>query len=105
LPAASWLLGGVGVAAMGVFGYFGVRGMLDADHLRSTCVPACSSSDVADVHTKLVVADVALGVGVVSLVAATWFAVSALSAPRRASWEVRVAPRVGGASGGLFVRF
>jgi hypothetical protein len=105
LPAISYLLGGIGVASLGVFGYFGVRGMMDADHLRSTCVPACQPADVADVHTKLVVADVALGVGVVSLAVATWFAVRALSAPGRASVEVRVAPRIGGASGGLVVLF
>jgi hypothetical protein len=99
------VFGGLGVVALGVFGYFGLRGMADADHLRSTCVPACQSSDVADVRTKLVVADVALGVGVVSLAVATWFAVRALVAPSRASSEVRVAPAVGSGSSGLVVRF
>ncbi len=105
LPVASYWLGGLGVAALGVFGYFGISGMADADHLRATCVPACRPSDVDAVHTKLIVADVALGVGVASVALATWFGVSALSEPRRGSWEVRVAPRVGGAVGGVFARF
>jgi hypothetical protein len=117
LPVLTFVLGGVGVAAFGVFAYFGIRGAADADHLRSTCVPACQPSDVDAVHTKLVIADVALGVGLVSLVAATWIGVHALtsspsptsggraSALGGASWEVQVTPRSGGALGGLLLRF
>ncbi len=105
IPAGSYVLGAIGLGALGVFGYFGIRGMLDANHLRQTCVPACQSSDVDAVRTKLLVADVALGAGVVSLAAATWFAVRALTATSRTSWEVRVAPRVGGATGSVVVPF
>lgn len=105
VPAATYLFGGLGVAALGVFGYFGISGLSDANHLRATCVPACQSSDVDAVHTKLVAADIALGVAVASLAVATWFGVRALSNPRRASWEVRIAPRVGGAAGAVLVRF
>jgi hypothetical protein len=93
------------VAALGVFGTFGVLGLTDANRLRATCVPACQSSDVDAVHTKLVVADVALGVGVVSLAVATWLGLSALGAPAPSSWEVQVAPRVGGVAGGVRLRF
>jgi hypothetical protein len=105
LPAGSYLLGGLGLAALGVFGTFGVLGLTDANHLRATCVPACQSSDVDAVRTKLQVADVALGVGVVSLGLATWIGLHALGAPAPSSWEVQVAPRVGGAAGGVRVRF
>jgi hypothetical protein len=105
VPAGSYVLGAIGVGALGVFGYFGIRGMLDADHLKQTCVPACQTSDVDAVRTKLLIADIALGAGVVSLAAATWFAVRGLSAPSRSSWDVRVAPRVGGATGSVVVRF
>jgi hypothetical protein len=94
--------------------------MIDADHLRSTCVPACQPSDVDAVHTKLVIADVALGVGIVSAVAATWIGIHALASPPPApaarsggavgaggatSWEVQVAPRVGGITGGVLLHF
>jgi hypothetical protein len=120
LPAMTFVLGGLGIAAFGVFGYFGIRGMLDADQLRSTCVPACHASDVDAVHTKLVIADVALGVGVVSVVAATWIGIHALASPAPVpaarsgaatatrsptSWELQLAPRVGGMTGGVLLHF
>jgi hypothetical protein len=75
LPAGTYVLGGVGVAALGVFGYFAWRGKTDADGLRSGCAPGCSPSDVSAVRTKLGVADVALGLAVVSLAAATWIGI------------------------------
>jgi hypothetical protein len=105
LPAGSYLLGGLGLAALGVFGTFGILGLTDANHLRATCVPACQSAEVDAVRTKLQVADVALGVGVVSLGIATWLGLHALSAPAPSSWDVQLAPRVGGMSGGVRVRF
>jgi hypothetical protein len=105
LPAGSYLLGGLGLAAFGVFGTFGILGLTDANHLRATCVPACQSSDVDAVHTKLVVADIALGVGVVSLGLATWLGLSALGGPAPSALEVQVAPRVGGVEGGVRMRF
>jgi hypothetical protein len=105
LPFAAYLFGGVGVAALGVFGYFGIRGMLDADHLRETCVPGCQTADVNAVRSKLVVADVALGVGLVSLAAATWLTVRALTAPGHAGSKRRGAPCLGDANGGVILRF
>jgi hypothetical protein len=49
----------------------------DAGDLRSTCAPACSVSDVDAAHTKLVVANVTLGVGIGSLALAAIFLVAA----------------------------
>jgi hypothetical protein len=102
LPAATYVFGAVGLVALGSFGYFAVRGKSDADHLRATCVPGCETSDVDAVHTKLLVADVSLGVGIVSLAAATFFALARGRAnPKAASsaWELHAGPR--GATGGL----
>lgn len=80
LPIA---LGSVGVAGLGAFLGFGVAGnsarsSLDAEG----CKPNCSTSSVSSIKTDYVVADVALGVGVVSAVAATilYFALPARSA-------------------------
>lgn len=75
LPLGTWVLGGVGVVALGAFGYFAWQGKHDADGLRSTCAPGCAPADVTAVRTKLTVADVALGVAVVSLAAATWIGI------------------------------
>jgi len=109
LPAATYVFGTLGIVALGSFGYFAVRGKTDADHLRATCVPGCAPGDVSAVRTKLLVADVSLGVGLVSLVAATWFALrhgaSSSSSPEASAWELRAAPSNGGARGELFVRF
>ena len=60
-------VGVVGFAAMGVL--IGVAGG-DLNQLRTTCAPQCDPSDVDAVHTKLVVADVALGVGIAGVAVA-----------------------------------
>jgi hypothetical protein len=82
VPVGSFLLAGLGVAGFAVFGVFGEMGISDADHLRNTCAPGCQPSDVDAVHTKLIVADVGLGVGIVAVAAATWIAVRGLSSHR-----------------------
>jgi hypothetical protein len=111
LPAATYVFGAVGLVALGSFGYFAIRGKSDADHLRSTCVPGCETSDVNAVHTKLLAADVSLGVGVVSLAAATFFALtrgrpSPTTPASGSAWELRVAPRgAAGGTGEIVVRF
>jgi hypothetical protein len=97
LPTATYALGGVGIAALGVFTYFGVRARRDSATLHDTCAPACAHDDVTALKTKLLVADVALGVGVVSVGAALFFALRSSNAPPKSAWDVRVAPTTGGA--------
>jgi hypothetical protein len=75
LPLGTWVLGGVGLAALGVFATFGVLGKNDTDNLRSTCAPGCAPSAVSAARTKLTVADVGLGAAIVSLAAATWIGI------------------------------
>jgi hypothetical protein len=96
VPAGGYVFGGLGVAALATFGVFGVLGMSDANHLRDTCAPGCQASDVDAVHTKLIVADASLGVGLVSLGVAAWFAIRGLT--------TRSAPPAAGL-GGSMVRF
>jgi hypothetical protein len=69
IPMATWILGGVGLAALGVFGYFGASGVSAFDH--AGCSAGCSASEKSDVETRFRVADVSLGVGVLALGAAT----------------------------------
>jgi len=102
VPAGAWVLGGLGVAALGVFGAFGAVGASDARTLRNTCAPGCSDPQVQDVRIKLVTADVALGVGVVSLVAAAWIGIRGLTRSRDVTaGQLFVAPSVSG----LAIRF
>jgi hypothetical protein len=78
LPAASWILGGVGVVALGSFAYFGLTGQSQKNDLQNSCASAqtCAPSDVSSMHTKLIVADVSLGVGIVALAISAYLALT-----------------------------
>ena len=106
-PVLAFVLGGVGVIGVGAFVTLGVLGKSQRDDLRDACAPACSEDDVSSVRTKLILADVSLGVGVVSLGVATYlFIASGGSKPKPAPAEnaqlwLDVAPRTGGGMLGL----
>jgi hypothetical protein len=71
IPAASWVLGGVGVVGLGAFTTFGLLGVSAKSDLDdSNCRPSCATSDVSAVRRDFIIADVSLAVGVVSLAAA-----------------------------------
>ena len=70
IPTASYLLGGVGLASLTTFAVLASSGYAAEQQLRKTCAGACESGQVDSVHTRYVAADVALGVGVASLLAA-----------------------------------
>lgn len=72
LPPASWLLFGVGAAAVGTGLYLGLDARADVADMRDTCAPRCPSSEVDGAQRRLLIADVALGVGLVAAGAATW---------------------------------
>jgi hypothetical protein len=69
-----WVVGGAGVALAGAGAIFWGIGLNDRSTLSSTCASShtCAQSDVEASHTKLVIGDVLLGVGVVALVAAVY---------------------------------
>jgi hypothetical protein len=72
VPLASWILGGLGVAAVadGVVWYVVGRDALDDQ--RASCVHDCSSSAVDAERRKLLVGDISVAAGLVSLGAATY---------------------------------
>lgn len=65
------VVGGIGVVALGSFAYFGLAGKGEVDDLEK-CKPFCAESDVDKARTKLIIADISLGVGVVALGVATY---------------------------------
>jgi hypothetical protein len=65
----SYVLGGVSAAAAGSFAYFAISGHSQLNQLEQ-CKPDCSRSEVRDVRTKYLLADISLGVSVVALAAA-----------------------------------
>lgn len=66
------VVGGIGVVALGSFAIFGLGGKSDVSDLEKTCKPRCAESDVDKARTKLIIADISLGVGVVALGVATY---------------------------------
>lgn len=102
IPTASWVLGGVALVSFASFGYFGLSGRADRDHLLDTCAPYCSKDDEKPARNKLLVADISLGVGIVSLGVATVLAITAPShEPKKSAVRVDAVPVAGGAVGML----
>jgi hypothetical protein len=60
------VVGGIGVVALASFAIFGISGKSDVDDLQS-CKPNCKQKDVDSARTKLIIADISLGVGVVAV--------------------------------------
>jgi hypothetical protein len=65
VPLLSFVAGGVGVAALGAFAYFGIAGLGERSDL-DVCAPRCPESQRDAARAKLRDADIALAVAVVS---------------------------------------
>jgi hypothetical protein len=103
-PIAAFVLGGIGVVAIGSFAFFGISGKSDVSDLKNTCAPNCEQSKVDSARTKLILADVSLGVGVVALGVATYLFLtskSSASASTTGITHVNVTPVAGGGVAGL----
>lgn len=71
------VVGGIGVVALGSFTIFGLGGKSDVDDLeKENCKPHCSQDRVDKARTKLIIADISLGVGIVALGVATYMFVT-----------------------------
>lgn len=105
-PVAAWILGGVGVVALGGFAYFALDGKKKENDLESNCAPNCAQSKVDEMRKSYLFADIALGVSVVSLGAATYLFLSSSSKQPKAGVSaptVAAGPRSLGVSwGGSF---
>jgi hypothetical protein len=107
---ASIVLGGVGVAALGSFAAFGILGKNQLATLHETCgaTHTCAEADVDAARTKLIVADVSLGVSVVALGVATVLFFTQGAKAKEAAAVARtivVAPLPRGGSVGIDLRF
>jgi hypothetical protein len=67
----AFVVGGIGVLALGSFAFFGISGKNAVDDLKA-CKPFCEESEVDKARTKLILADISLGVGIVALGVATY---------------------------------
>jgi hypothetical protein len=96
VPALTYVLGGVAVAAGTSFAIFGIMANGRERELRSTCQPVCDPSDVSDVRTMQLVADISLGAAVAAAGGALWTFLARPSRARGAALTIR--PFLGGAS-------
>jgi hypothetical protein len=94
----TYLAAGVGAVALASFAYFGLKATSDAAELRRTCSPNCSQTDVDAVRSKLIVANVSLGVGVAALGVATilWIAKGSAAPKSTSAFRLAVVPAARG---------
>lgn len=92
------VVGGIGVAALGSFAFFGISGKNDVDDLQK-CKPRCAETDVDKARTKLIIADISLVGGVVALAVSAYMIITRPKIPDRVNVQAArassVAPRVG----------
>jgi hypothetical protein len=67
-----YVLGGVGVVALGSFTYFAVAGKSLENGRSQTCGSDCTDAEVAPVRRDYLAADISLGAAVVAVAAAVW---------------------------------
>lgn len=105
---AGLILGGVGIAAIGVGSYFGVRALSANSDSNKTCPnTTCSDSSAlkqnSDAHTFAWIADIGIGAGVVALAAGAYLFISDSSkrSSSSASARAKLVPSLGPNSAGL----
>ncbi|HVH45214.1 MAG TPA: hypothetical protein VM925_22835 [Labilithrix sp.] len=94
-PTTAWVFGGIGLAGLATFGVLGIHGMSRRSALEDECFGQCSQSKVDSIKSEFMIADIALGVGVVSLgISAALFLTSGGSSEQSAAAARSQAPRV-----------
>ncbi len=103
-PLASYVLGGVGVAAIALGTYLDVTGKDQETKLKNTCAPGCAPADVDAMRTRVLAGDITLGAGIASLASALVVALAAPRAGGPSAW-LSASPVAAGAVVGAGGRF
>jgi hypothetical protein len=105
-PVAAYVLGGVGLAALGAALYFDLTAGGDAHDLRTGCAPNCAQSDVDDVKTKYTIAGVTAGIGGALLVTGiVLFLVHGKGSSRTGANPLRLSQPATSLASGALLRF
>ena len=104
VPVMTYVLGGVGVVALGAFTYFRITGVNDYNSANDRCSPFCNPSEVDPIRRKFTLSYISLGVGIASVAgaAAIYFLVPGRNGT---STALGIAPRSDGALAGLKTTF
>jgi hypothetical protein len=102
-PVLGFTLLGVGVAGAAVFGVLAASGKHDVDDMRGTCAPACDQSRVDSAKTKILIANVSLGAGLIAAGVGTFML---LQPPKGGTGlQLGVRPVAGGGVSNVGIRF
>jgi hypothetical protein len=113
---AGFVIGGVGVVALGVGGFFGLRAFSRWSDRNDHCVGGCDSSAKTagdDAKTAATISNIGIGLGVVALGVGTYLVLSSKSASEPSATHSRdtrqarawqVLPTVGSKGGGLVLQ-
>jgi hypothetical protein len=109
VPVMTWVLGTVGVVALGSFVYFRVSGVNDYNKMNSDvseggCTPKCDPADVDPVRNKFTYSYISLGIGAASIAGAAAFYLAGHGGGS-SSVQASITPRGDGAMTGLKVTF
>lgn len=98
VPVATWIFGGTALAAFASATYFGVSGVSQRSEALGSggCAPNCPASEKTSIQTKFLVADISLGIGLVSAGLATYFFLRPREAPPSAAASMTFAPQKAG---------
>jgi hypothetical protein len=73
VPVGAWVFSAIAAAAFASEASFGIAGLSERSHDLNSCAPTCPPSDKSSIQTKFAIADVSLGVGVVSAGIAAYY--------------------------------
>jgi hypothetical protein len=88
-PVAAWVVGGLGVAALGSFATFAVLGK-SAEHAMDGCKPYCEQSQADKMRLRYLIADISLGVGVAAIGVSSFLFVRASRSPAHSPSEAEL---------------
>lgn len=104
VPVASYVLGGVGVLALGSFATFRLIGANEYHNLEQGCSPICLQSDIDTVKQKYLISNISLGVGAAAFVGAI-VVYAAQPHGSGAETALLVSPTLGGLSARAVTKF
>jgi hypothetical protein len=98
IPLPTWIFGGTALAAFASATYFGLNGVAQRSEALAAdgCAPNCPASEKTSIRNKFLVADISLGVGLVSAGLATYFLLRPREAPPTGAATITFAPQKAG---------